>query len=50
VILNNDSEIETEAGRKLGVDVTDDEEGRDNLILEEEDDKASEFEMELDLD
>jgi hypothetical protein len=33
-----------------GVDVTDDEEGWDNLILEEEEDEVSEFEMELDSD
>jgi hypothetical protein len=46
----DDSEIETEAGKKLGVDVTDDEEGWDDLILEKEDDNAFEFEMKLDLD
>ena len=45
----DDSEIEAEAGEKSGVDAADDEEGWDSLILEE-DDEASEFEMELDSD
>jgi hypothetical protein len=44
----DDSEIEAAAGEKSGDDVADDEEGWDSLILEEEDDEASEFEMELD--
>jgi len=45
---DDDTNNEDEIGEKLGVDVADNEDAWDTLLLEDDDDYESDFEMELD--